>query len=230
MDSKVAITDELKIEWWDIERVKDYATNPRTITKAAVEKVAASIKKFGWRQPIVVDEQGVIIVGHTRKLGALHLGMKKVPVHVAVGMSPEDAAAYRLADNRTGEETDWDQVLLAKEVAALRLANYDISALAFDDIELRSAAAGAAGHGVQGDPTAEWTGMPEYVRGTDGMHKQVILHFPDQAAVDAFSELIGQKIGPTTKYLWYPKQPLTNPSERVFVTEPNDQPNDNASG
>lgn len=206
------------VEIWDIGRVKPYHTNPRTIPKSAVEKTAASIKKFGWRQPIVVDPDGVIIVGHTRRLAALHLDRKRVPVHVAKDMSPEDMAAYRLDDNRTGEESEWDYGLLGKELEALKRANYDISSLAFDDVELKTAMGIARGLGVEGNQTDEWNrSMPEYVRGTDGMHKQIIMHFPDQEAVDAFAKLVDQPITKLTKYLWYPKQELTNPSSRIFV-------------
>jgi site-specific DNA-methyltransferase (adenine-specific) len=66
-----------------------------------VDAVAASIREFGFRQPIVVDEEGVIIVGHTRYKAALKLGLDKVPVHVAIGLTPAQIKAYRLADNQT---------------------------------------------------------------------------------------------------------------------------------
>src|SRR5438046_4141101 len=83
-----------------IASITPYENNPR-INDPAVDAVAASIKQFGFRQPIVVDEQGVIIVGHTRYKVALKLGMETVPAHVAVGLSPAQAQAYRLADNQT---------------------------------------------------------------------------------------------------------------------------------
>jgi len=72
----------MKVEQIDIARVIPYARNPRK-NEAAVAKVAASLKEFGWRQPIVVDSEMVIVVGHTRYLAAQQLGMEKVPVHVA---------------------------------------------------------------------------------------------------------------------------------------------------
>ena len=72
----------MKIEQWDIERVKPYEKNPRRNDKA-VQAVADSIHEFGFRQPIVVDDAGVIVVGHTRYKAALKLGLKTVPVHVA---------------------------------------------------------------------------------------------------------------------------------------------------
>ena len=79
---------EMLIETWPIERPVEYARNARKITQAAVDKVAASLKEFGWRQPIVVDKSDVIIVGHVRLRGAKKLGMTHVPVHVATNLTP----------------------------------------------------------------------------------------------------------------------------------------------
>ena len=85
-------------------KVVPYARNPRK-NQAAIANVAASIKEFGWRQPIVVNSEMVIIVGHTRYLAALQLGLEKIPVHVAEGLSPEQIKAYRIMDNRSHEDS-----------------------------------------------------------------------------------------------------------------------------
>lgn len=124
---------------WEIGKVKPYGNNPRTITDAAVEKVAKSIKEFGWRQPIVVDRDGFVIVGHTRLRAALSMGLKTVPVHVAENLSDEKVRAYRLADNRTGEENDWDKDLLLIELGSLaELDDFDMTSLGFDEKDLES--------------------------------------------------------------------------------------------
>src|SRR5438874_3722223 len=102
-----------------IASVRPYDQNPR-INDPAVDAVVASIKEFGFRQPIVVDEQGVIIVGHTRYKAALKLGMTEVPVHVAVGLSPEQARAYRIADNQTNRLSEWDFDKLPLELLVLQ--------------------------------------------------------------------------------------------------------------
>ena len=70
--------------------------------------MAKSLSRFGWQQPIVVDEANVILAGHTRYLAAKQLGLNEVPVVVAAGLTPEEAKAYRIADNRTGDFTSWD--------------------------------------------------------------------------------------------------------------------------
>lgn len=130
----------LSIEMWPIDRPIPYARNPRK-NAGAVAKVAASIKEFGWKQPIVVDVEGVVIAGDTRLKAARTLGLVYVPVIVASDLSAEQVKAYRLADNRTGEEAEWDDALLALEIEDLRLASYSLALTAFDAAELKVLAA-----------------------------------------------------------------------------------------
>src|SRR3984893_18327825 len=109
----------MQVTVWKLECIRPYGRNPRQIPARAVEKVAASLREFGWRQPIVVDREGVIICGHTRLLAARKLGLDQVPVHVAENLSPAQVRAYRLMDNRSHEETDWDLELLGPELKEL---------------------------------------------------------------------------------------------------------------
>ena len=99
-------------------------------------KVAASLTEFGWRQPIVVDAQGVVIVGHTRLLAAQSLGQEQVPVHVACGLTAAQAKAYRIADNRTAAENSWDLELLPLELDELAALDCDLGLLGFEAEEL----------------------------------------------------------------------------------------------
>ena len=121
---------------WPLGDIKPYPGNPRKRSKAAVEKVAASIREFGVRQPIVVDEAGVILVGHTRRDAAELLKMPTFPVHQALGLSEAQKKAYRIADNRTNEETEWNPDLLALEMKDLQAMACDLSSTAFDPREL----------------------------------------------------------------------------------------------
>ncbi len=125
----------MKVELIDIGRVIPYARNPRK-NEAAIAKVAASIKEYGFRQPIVVDEEMVIIAGHTRLQAAQSLGLKKVPVHVATGLTQAQVKAYRLADNRTHEDAEWDEELLAIELGELDELGFDLDLTGFEAIEL----------------------------------------------------------------------------------------------
>lgn len=131
-----------------IDDIIPYARNARVISDVAIDKVAASIKEFGWRQPIVVDDQNVIIAGHTRLLAAKKLGLKVVPVHVAVGLTPAQVKAYRLADNRTHDESRWDEQMLSIELAELSDFDIGLDLTGFDTDEitrLTSAGQDAAG-------------------------------------------------------------------------------------
>lgn len=126
----------MKVELTPIDQVIPYARNPR-INAHAIEKVAASIKEFGFRQPIVTDKEMVIVVGHVRFEAAKRLGLKKVPVHVATELTPEQIKAYRITDNRVGEESEWDKALLQLEITELDDASYDTEMLGFNAEELK---------------------------------------------------------------------------------------------
>jgi len=115
------------VTWWPIGRVVPYHSNPRKIPETAVAQVAASIERFGWQQPIVVDEDGVILAGHTRRLAAERLGLGRVPVHVAKGLSEAERRAYRLADNRVAEATTWDVSILKLEIDGLAGIDFDLA-------------------------------------------------------------------------------------------------------
>ena len=115
--------------------ISPYEKNPRDNSKA-IESVAQSIDDFGFNQPIVVDKNKVIIVGHTRHAAALLLGLKKVPVSVADHLTKVQVRAYRLADNRTNENSFWIETELAEELLALTSGQR--KSTAFNDEELES--------------------------------------------------------------------------------------------
>ncbi|MBI3866803.1 MAG: ParB N-terminal domain-containing protein [Planctomycetia bacterium] len=125
----------MKIELWELSRIKPYENNPR-LNDDAVAAVAASLKEFGFRQPIVVDADGVIIVGHTRFKGAQRLGLERVPVHVATDLTPAQIKAYRLADNQTATIAEWNYDLLPIEIADLQGMNFNIDLLGFSADDL----------------------------------------------------------------------------------------------
>ena len=126
-----------------IETITPYARNARKIPQQAIDKVAASIQEFGWRQPIVVDGEAVIICGHTRWLAAQKLGLRQVPVHTASNLTPAQVRAYRLMDNRSHQETDWDLELLTTELLELRGLDLDLDLTGFEAREIDSLLVGA---------------------------------------------------------------------------------------
>lgn len=125
----------MKIEKINIDRLIPYARNPRN-NKASVSKVASSIKEYGWQQPIVVDNEMVVIAGHTRLLAAQQLGLNEVPVHIAANLTAEQIKAYRLADNRIAQDSEWDESLLALELAELESLDFDLDLTGFTPNEL----------------------------------------------------------------------------------------------
>jgi ParB-like chromosome segregation protein Spo0J len=132
------------IEIWPISKPIPYARNARKIPQAAIDKVAASIKEFGFRQPIVVDTAGVIIAGHCRLLAAQKLGLTEVPVHVATGLTPAQVKAYRLMDNRSHQDTKWEMELVGVEIAELQHLGIDLGLTGFDPSELTAFISGEA--------------------------------------------------------------------------------------
>lgn len=134
----------MHIEDWPLVKIRPYPNNPRVLRNAA-EKVAESIRAFGWRQPIVVDADGVIVAGHGRYAAAQLLKLKKAPVHVAKDLTPEQVRALRIADNKTASFSEWDDQKLADELAEILSGVGDIaitgfSQSEFDALEMRTRA------------------------------------------------------------------------------------------
>ncbi len=143
------------VELRPTDAVHPYPGNPRR-NDAAVEAVARSLTEFGFRQPIVVDADGVIVAGHTRFKAALKLGLAEVPVHVAAGLTPAQTRAYRLADNRTASIATWDDDALVTELLGLKDQGYDLDLTGFDAGDL-SRLLGTGDAAPLGDPE----GVPE---------------------------------------------------------------------
>ncbi len=125
----------MNIEMRPITSIRPYENNPRQ-NDAAVDAVAESIRQFGFRQPIVVDTEGVIICGHTRFKAAEKLGLTEIPVHVAKDLTPEQIKAYRIADNKTAELAEWDYELLPIELSELQGMGVDLELLGFSKDDL----------------------------------------------------------------------------------------------
>lgn len=108
----------IKIIYKPLSQIRAYENNPR-INDGAIEAVKNSIEEYGFKVPIVIDGGGVIVTGHTRVKAAQALGMEEVPCVVADDLSPEEVRAFRLADNKTGELSEWDFSLLETEIQGI---------------------------------------------------------------------------------------------------------------
>lgn len=184
----------MKVKVVAIEDVVPYARNPRK-NMAAISKVSASLKEFGWQQPVVVDKDMVVIAGHTRLEAARTLDMKKVPVQIADKLTDAQVKAYRIADNRVSQEAEWDIDLLKLELSDLDGLDYDLLLTGFDDDELNGMLIEAVEEGLTDeDEVPPLPEQPVSVLGdlwTLGNHR---LMCGDSTSVDDFEKLTdGQK-------------------------------------
>jgi ParB-like chromosome segregation protein Spo0J len=123
----------MNIQLINIDKLLPYINNPRK--NLNIDKVASSIKEFGFQQPIVVDKNYTIIVGHTRFEAAKKLGLKEIPVQIA-DLTEHQARSYRIADNRLNQDATWDTKLLNLEFNDLLSNNIDLDILGFSNDEL----------------------------------------------------------------------------------------------
>jgi DNA modification methylase len=124
-----------KVERWPIKRLVPYARNARTHSPAQVDQIAASIREFGWTIPVLADEDGTIIAGHGRVLGARKLGIEQVPVIVAAGWTEAQKKAYAIADNKLTLNGGWDEQLLGIELGELEVLGFDLDLTGFSETE-----------------------------------------------------------------------------------------------
>jgi len=192
----------MDIQEIEIDKLIPYHNNPRK--NQDVDKVASSLSEFGFQQPIVVDKKMVVIVGHTRLLGAKKLGMKKVPVLVA-DLSEAKARGYRIADNRIAEDANWDYDLLKLEIDLLKEINFNINELGFEEQELETIIF-QNNHDSRDwlDTEEHWQDMPSFEHEDQSPHRALTVNFVNQDAVDKFFQLIKQDYTEKTKYIWFP--------------------------
>ena len=144
---------ELQVANWPIDQLIPYARNARTHSEEQVAQIAASLAEFGFNNPCLVDEQGVLIAGHGRVLAARRLGLETVPVIVLAHLSDARKKAFRIADNKLALNAGWDEALLRLEMEELQALEFDLDITGFASVELENLL-GAAGHddGAGGDP------------------------------------------------------------------------------
>ena len=180
----------MQVEIRPLDQIAPYERNPRKQHEAAIAKLAKSIQKFGWRQPIVVDADGVIIVGHRRYWAAQSLGLLEAPVHVASDLTAEQAKEYRLADNKLSEDGEWDETLLVAELLDLSDLGVDTTELGFAAFEDKSEQTAPADE-LAADPLAE-PASEKRLTGRDHM-VNAVFYMADIAALEAAITKTGEK-------------------------------------
>jgi ParB-like chromosome segregation protein Spo0J len=140
--------DDLAIAWRPLRALIPYARNPRTHSDSQVAQIAASIREFGWTNPVLVDGASGIIAGHGRILAARKLGLERVPVIELAHMSEAQKRAYVLADNQLALNAGWDEALLRLELADLSELGFDLGLIGFGEGELERLLAGESRTGL----------------------------------------------------------------------------------
>ncbi|GKH50342.1 hypothetical protein CE91St46_14530 [Eubacteriales bacterium] len=130
------MNNQHNVKYTDPLALKPYENNPR-VNDYAVKKVLASVEEFGFTQPILVDENMVIIAGHTRREAAILKGLKEVPYIVVDWLSPEKVRAYRIADNKLAELSTWDDTALREELFELEAVDFSLEVMGFTEMDLK---------------------------------------------------------------------------------------------
>lgn len=205
----------------EVADLTPYGNNPRTHSEAQIAQIAASIKEFGFTNPVLIDEQDTIIAGEGRVFAAKKLNMTTVPCIALTGLTDAQKAAYVIADNKLALNAGWDEKTLEAELECLADLPYDVNLTGFSEVEIAERLKGIEGladvaalvvdaGATQPDagltePQKEWKGMPEFNQPEAGPFRTLTVHFKDQASVDAFAKLIGQNLTDKTKSVWYPE-------------------------
>jgi hypothetical protein len=184
--------------------------NARRHPERNIAAIVASLKRFGQRTPIVVQEEGLIVrAGNGRLAAAEQLGWTEIAA-VIVPEGDVEATAFAIADNRTAELAIWDSPALEALLGALA---DDLEGTGFTDDDLKGFEEG------QLDPRKEWDGMPEYEHEDQTSVKALIVHFACMEAYEEFQKLVGRKLTEKTRQIWYPEREKDQASDKMYADE-----------
>lgn len=204
----------MQIEPRPVADLVPYARNSRTHSDAQVAQIAASIREFGFNNPVLIDPDGVLIAGHGRVLAAQALGLEEVPTITLSHLSDAQRRAYVIADNQIALNSGWDFDLLRSEVLDLG-DDLDLDVLGFGDHLQNILLERLDG---ENDPDVHWQGMPTFDTVDKTAFRSLTLHFKDQAAVDAFAKKIDQKITDKTRFVWFPEIEIETYADKRYVS------------
>ena len=134
--TKIFVTQKLEIIYKPVSELVFYAQNARLHSEEQVKQIIRSIQRFGWTNPVLIDEEGEIIAGHGRIMAADEMELEQIPCITLAGLSTDEKKAYRIADNKIPLNSGWDDELLKLELAELIDSDFDISLTGFSELEL----------------------------------------------------------------------------------------------
>lgn len=190
---------KLKIQYKPIKDLIPYARNSRTHSDAQIVQIAASIKEFGWTNPVLLDGENGIIAGHGRVIAAHKLGQIEVPTIQLGHMTENQKKAYVIADNKLALNAGWDDEMLIAEFTDLKDV-MDLNITGFSPFEISTL------FDEENNAEEEWDGMPEFDQKDKTSFRSVIVHFENDDDVKEFFSIVGQGHTPKTKSIWHPEQ------------------------
>lgn len=201
----------------NIEKILPYARNSRTHSDEQVAQIAASIKEFGFLNPVLIDDDLQIIAGHGRVLAARKLELKKVPCIKLSHLTDTQKRAYIIADNKLALNAGWDLEMLKVEIQELMETDIDLKITGFADIELSNLMLDK--ESGENNPYEEWKDMPEFEQGDKTSFRHVIVHFDLPDDVAEFFSIIGQSDTGQTKSIWFPEKENMDTESRRYGNE-----------
>jgi hypothetical protein len=202
-----------------------YVRNPRTHTPGQIDRIAKSIERFGFTNPILIDRHQGIIAGHGRLRAALQLRLDTVPTIELTGLSDAEKAAYIIADNKLALDAGWDNDLLRAEFDELRKSDVDLTLTGFSELEL------SVFDGDVADVSQLWDAMPSFHQDDRLGFHHLVVHFKDQAAIDDFARMVNKPVTTATKYLWFPEIEIDRYADkRIKSSERQDVRSDDQAG
>jgi len=192
----------MKIKQTKLKDLKPYENNPRLHSELQIIQIATSIKEFGFINPILADEKGMILAGHGRFLASQRLDLDKVPVVVIDGLDDEQKKALVIADNKIASNSEWDENLLWDQIRELNDKGFDISKLAFEEVEILP----MLDPNVVQDLSGEWEDMPEFSEEDKSAYRTLLVHFMNDEDIEKFKKLVKQEFTEKTKFIYFPEQ------------------------
>lgn len=224
---------EIEYPFISIDKIKPHPENPKEHSADQILQIAESIKGHGWGRPIIISSDFYILAGEGAYIAAKDiLKIKEVPYKFLEPKRKHDepeAISYMLADNNLAEKSDWNYGKLDSNLKELKLKKFNINLSGFDSVDmgrlesnLKKFSKSPWGEGGAKESSGvkneddEWEGMPEFNQ-DDKEGIKLVVHFPTREDVEKFSELIGQEIKETTRYIWYPPQENKSMIDHIYV-------------
>jgi hypothetical protein len=182
-----------------LAELKPWPRNARMHSAAQIEQLRASIREFGFTNPILVDDAGTVIAGHGRIIAAKAEGLTELPAIELRGLTQTQKRALVIADNQLALKAEWNVELLTLELEQLQADEFAMPTLGFEAFELNELLGGV------NDPNAIWQGMPGFEQENQPGFRKLVVHFADAAAVADFKRRIGQDFTDEAVYLWHPR-------------------------